>query len=115
MNKIILVATITLLCACKQPESVVAETTDTKQQTTQAKACTKDAKVCPDGSSVARNPNNNCEFFDCPDTVKDISKSTIKGKGKGSEVMCTADVKECPDGTFVGRDSHNKCQFKPCK
>ena len=30
------------------------------------KACTKDTKTCPDGSIVARNPANNCEFYDCP-------------------------------------------------
>jgi hypothetical protein len=29
-------------------------------------ACTMDAKICPDGSAVGRDPNNNCEFFECP-------------------------------------------------
>jgi len=28
--------------------------------------CTADAKICPDGSSVGRNPDNNCEFYECP-------------------------------------------------
>lgn len=30
-------------------------------------ACTEDARLCPDGSGVGRDPNNNCEFFPCPD------------------------------------------------
>lgn len=29
-------------------------------------ACTQEAKLCPDGSAVGRDPNNNCEFFSCP-------------------------------------------------
>lgn len=28
--------------------------------------CTADAKVCPNGVTVGRNPNNNCQFFPCP-------------------------------------------------
>jgi len=28
--------------------------------------CTADALECSDGTFVARNPANNCEFFDCP-------------------------------------------------
>jgi len=32
-------------------------------------ACQADAKICPDGTTVARNPNNNCEFDPCPDEV----------------------------------------------
>lgn len=28
--------------------------------------CTMDAKMCPDGSYVGRDPENNCEFYDCP-------------------------------------------------
>ncbi|MGV8150892.1 MAG: hypothetical protein ACP5NV_04140 [Candidatus Woesearchaeota archaeon] len=27
--------------------------------------CTEDAKLCDDGTSVGRNPDNNCEFFEC--------------------------------------------------
>jgi hypothetical protein len=30
------------------------------------KVCTLDAKLCPDGSSVSRDPDNNCEFYECP-------------------------------------------------
>jgi len=28
--------------------------------------CTADAKQCPDGSTVGRDPENNCEFYECP-------------------------------------------------
>lgn len=34
---------------------------------TAPKACTMEAKLCPDGSSVGRNPDNNCEFDPCPE------------------------------------------------
>jgi len=30
------------------------------------KTCTQEAKLCSDGSAVGRDPNNNCEFFQCP-------------------------------------------------
>ncbi len=30
--------------------------------------CVTDAMICPDGSSVSRDPNNNCEFQQCPTT-----------------------------------------------
>jgi hypothetical protein len=36
-------------------------------------ACTMDAKLCPDGSSVGRDPQNNCEFRACPGEVNGTS------------------------------------------
>ena len=122
MKKIaLLTLIIVLFSACKQKENMVdTKNTTQDEQTTAVKACTKDAKVCPDGSSVGRNPKNNCEFFECPKPAKNSSNNNSlvngkNGKGKGQQqVMCTADVKQCPDGTFVGRDHSNKCKFKPC-
>jgi hypothetical protein len=38
----------------------------TSQPTSQI-ACTMEAKACPDGSSVGRNPEKNCEFNPCPE------------------------------------------------
>lgn len=35
--------------------------------TSSPKVCTEDAKICPDGTSVGRDSNNNCEFFECSD------------------------------------------------
>jgi hypothetical protein len=32
------------------------------------RVCTQDARMCADGSSVGRDPNNNCEFRPCPVT-----------------------------------------------
>jgi len=64
-------------------------------------ACTMDAKQCPDGSFVGRNPNNNCNFYPCPESNNDTK-------------MCTLDVKQCPDGSFVGRNPNNNCVFFPC-
>jgi len=60
-------------------------------------ACALDAKLCPDGSSVGRDPYNNCEFEPCP-----------------FEIVCIEDVKICQDGSAVGRDPYNNCEFKPC-
>lgn len=30
--------------------------------------CPEDAKICPDGSVVVRDPDNNCEFPECPES-----------------------------------------------
>ena len=35
-------------------------------QTKEPIFCTEDLKTCPDGTSVGRNPGNNCEFDPCP-------------------------------------------------
>ena len=65
--------------------------------------CTEDAKQCPDGSVVVRDPNNNCEFFPCPETTP-----TPKS------IICPKDIKNCPDGTVVGRNPDDDCNFYPC-
>jgi len=41
----------------------------TISDTTPPPACTKEAKICPDGSTVGRNPDKNCEFDACPAPV----------------------------------------------
>ena len=38
-------------------------------------ACTADVIECPDGTYVARDPTNNCEFFDCPIVTEDYKPS----------------------------------------
>mmetsp|Transcript_22913 Transcript_22913/g.30335 ORF Transcript_22913/g.30335 Transcript_22913/m.30335 type:complete len:201 (+) Transcript_22913:93-695(+) len=60
------------------------------------KGCPYDLKICPDGSTVIRDPDNNCDFFACE----------VQG--------CYSDVKECPDGSYLGRDPENKCNFESC-
>ena len=59
-------------------ESGVGRICETKVQ------CTKDAFVCPDGSTVARDPANNCEFFPCKDTAPTLSP--IDPNGLGPEI-----------------------------
>jgi hypothetical protein len=45
--------------------------------------CTMDAKLCPDGSSVGRDPQNNCEFRACPgdDSTDGEDDATVFDKG----------------------------------
>jgi hypothetical protein len=52
-------------------------------------ACTEEAKVCDDGSSVARDPNNNCEFRECP---------TGKMYVSADKEQCLAITFQCDDG-----------------
>lgn len=63
-----------------------------------AKSCTEEVQVCNDGSFVARDPTNGCEFKACP----------------SSDITCSSDVYECQDGSFVSRDPENGCTFTPC-
>jgi hypothetical protein len=61
--------------------------------------CTEEAKLCPDGSSVARDPGNNCEFTPCQE---------IKA------AKCSDTVFMCPDGRIVYQDPLDNCEFAPC-
>lgn len=63
-----------------------------------------DAMLCPDDTYVGRNPNSNCEFYQCPNPLS----------GAQNQSVCTMEVKMCPDGTEVGRDSARNCQFTLC-
>lgn len=105
MKPIIIFITLCLIISCKQKDSVQEKTNQTSKGETivQQKGCSKEAMLCPNGRSVMRNPNNNCEFDPCPDKAQ-----------KTQEKLCTADVKQCHDGSFVGRDGYNNCQFKDC-
>ena len=44
----------------------LASQTPAKTPSPSPVGCRDDAKVCPDGSTVGRDPNNNCEFPECP-------------------------------------------------
>jgi len=59
--------------------------------------CTMEVRQCPDGSSVGRDSNNDCNFHPCP-----------------SGEVCPLDAKQCPDGSWVSRDSAHDCEFQPC-
>lgn len=92
------------LLNCQQKDTQVeASENDPIKQVTELKACSKDAKACPNGNSVGRDINNNCEFFACKN--KPLRKDTL---------MCTADAKQCADGSFVARDPNNNCKFNDC-
>ncbi len=85
------------LISCQQQTS---ETAVKQAETTEVKGCTKDLKICPDGQSVGRDMNNQCEFYDCP-APPEVS-------------ACPEDVKQCADGSFVSRDQSKFCEFNPC-
>jgi len=99
MKKLIpTLVTLFLITACTQNESGVKVSNEQ-----QINACSEETKECPDGRSVKRNPNKNCEFDSCQ-----------RKKIKATPMMCTADTKQCPDGSYVGRDHYNNCKFKAC-
>jgi hypothetical protein len=102
--------------------------------------CPADAKLCIDGSSVGRDPNNNCEFVPCPppsckvcpfgfnDGCNDCRcdkngnesctdrACLVQGEPfcKEPVMVCGADVSKCPDGSFVSRNPKLGCAFDPC-
>ncbi|GEM_PF-5815930 len=57
-------------------------------------ACEGDTITCPDGSVVGRDPNNNCQFYECP---------------FGSAQNCQIKTITCPNGEVL---SYNTC-FTP--
>ena len=64
----------------------------------QQAGCTKEAKVCSDGTSVGRNPVNNCEFYPCPQIINEKGGREIKLGGK-EYFYCTTPLGE-KDPTF---------------
>jgi hypothetical protein len=56
MRMLLLLLLLLGLAGCTTPENGVV--------------CTMEAKACPDGSSVGRNPEKNCEFDPCPSGPK---------------------------------------------
>ena len=51
------------------------------------KGCTDDAKICPDGSSVGRDPENNCEFREClKNEIEHFCSSEERGVGVCTEI-----------------------------
>ena len=108
MNKIthrtLILSLLLIVSACEQKNIQSEETKEVKNGAAAIKACTKEVKLCPDGSTVGRNPNNNCELDPC---IKPREKTKYP-------IMCPTDIKECPDGSFVSRNHQNNCKFKDC-
>ena len=65
--------------------------------------CTADAKKCPDGSSVGRDSNNNCEFHPCPDPC---------GGSCLFNQDCLIQKIKCPEGMVC--TPRAVCFDKPC-
>ncbi len=62
------------------------------------RGCTEELKTCPDGTSVGRNPANNCEFYPCPVNLCDTDEDCEKGicnDGRQYKKF------ECSDGSCV--------------
>jgi hypothetical protein len=79
-----------LLFGCtSQPQAPVPNST--------AVTCAADLHTCPDGTYVARDPANNCQFQSC-----------------NQPAACTQEAKLCPDGSYVSRNSSKNCAFNDC-
>jgi len=75
-------------------------------------ACSLDVMECSDGSFVSRDPNNECDFEDCPE--KGIEEDGNVDEDNEDVVVCAQDMYECPDGTLVNRDNKKNCEFEAC-
>jgi len=69
----------------------------TGQPSVPNQVCSTDLYACQDGTSVARDPANNCQFATCP-----------------SPTVCTEEARVCPDGSYVGRNASKNCIFDSC-
>jgi hypothetical protein len=49
--------------------------------------CTEEAKLCPDGSYVARNSSNNCQFDPCPNQNQNRNQTKFQlSNGRNAEI-----------------------------
>ena len=72
--------------------------------------CTKDVKLCPNGSSVARDPANNCSFRTCPSVL--IPSCTVNGRK-----YSVGETYNAPDGCNTCacvRDGEIACTVMAC-
>jgi len=76
-------------------------------------ACSLDVMECSDGSFVSRDPNNECDFENCP--KKGVEEDSNVNEDDEDVVICAQDMYECPDGTLVNRDNKKNCEFKACR
>lgn len=69
----ILLMMVALLVGCTADDSRTPEDSEMQQpeqnapQEEEPVVCAADVKECPDGSFVSRNPEDDCNFFDCPE------------------------------------------------
>lgn len=79
--------------------------------------CTMEAKICPDGSSVGRNANNNCEFDPCPNEANSELAKRLPTPPAGcyyQQVQCIQapcePVLVCPDTNSTPVCGNQKCE-----
>jgi hypothetical protein len=91
--------------------------------------CGTDLYTCQDGTQVARNPNNGCQFAACPPLPACTEEAKLCSDGSyvsrnssrncefnacPAPVACTQEAKLCSDGSYVGRNSSRNCAFDAC-
>ncbi len=64
----------------------------------QVETCNDQLLECWDGSLVERDPDNDCNFFACPE----------------EPVTCTNETNTCWDGSVVGKNPDDDCNFFAC-
>jgi hypothetical protein len=81
--------------------------------------CTNEVKRCPNGDFVTQDPDNGCQYYECPGN-QPIRKPTASPIGTtmhskyASHVACSKELFRCSDGQFVGQDPNNNCEWYPC-
>ena len=68
-------------------------------------SCPEDALLCDDGTTLVRDPNNNCEFPSCTDG-DELAEDVIQ--------ECSNDFKVCTEGMILFRDPLNNCKMPSC-
>ena len=91
--------------------------------------CATDLHLCPDGTSVARDPANGCQFIACPQPAACPADSQLCPDGSyvsrnaskncafddcQNITVCTMDARSCPDGSYVARNVSKNCAFDDC-
>lgn len=72
-------------------------------------ACTAEAKLCPDGTSVGRDPNNDCEFFPCPgESTEDEFNIDLKHQSCVTGSDCDMIVTHCGKCDYPGKAVNKK-------
>jgi len=74
--------------------------------------CPLDVERCSDGSDVDRDPENDCNFRECPQ--KGIKEDGNVDEDEEDNIFCSKEMYDCPDGTRVDRDNKKGCDFKAC-
>ncbi|MDP4039424.1 MAG: hypothetical protein Q8P57_02490 [Candidatus Pacearchaeota archaeon] len=59
------------------------------------RVCTADAMICSDGSSVGRNPDNNCEFYECPSVGEEGEKIFCDEESRNAEICEQSYIPVC--------------------